>query len=559
MKAAGRREPQLAHLAVALLALFLFLFLALPVGRLVLSTLGDNASGHSTFGLLLANPLYLDSLIGSLTASTGAALLAAALALPLAWALWRLQWQPPLAVQLLGFMPLFVPPFMLSLSLQSLLGRGGGPGFWLAGRIDLDPSQWGLAGLIVIEAIHYAPLLLSLVVLSTAPFARDAGIAAHLGDSWSRLTRRVFLPLGIPGLAFGMAITFLKTLDDLATPLSLGLTTLIAPLAYFRVGTHGANDLIAAALALVLIVVSMLAWMLGAGSMRQIPMTWNGTHPAPPAARLGQRRLAAALLAAVAGLLALCYSGMALTAFAGVWSHTLWPESWGLQHFAAALATESASFINTLRYCGTAALIDVVIGLAIAYVLRRAPARRELRLTQVVAGLLGVPGVALAIAYLQCVGSGIAIPFDTTGILLALAFALRGLPFALPACSYALRSLPDAHLDAARLSGASTFLIARRIILPALAFGLVVAFLISFGIAAVDLSSAMLLIPSETEAPAAYTIYLNMQTSTGRGIGSALAVLAIAAVAIVLTATAALIARRDPGAADHRSDHGATP
>lgn len=552
-------RTRLVRLAVALLALFLILFLALPVVRLVLSTLGDNASGQSTLALLLANPLYLDSLVGSLAASIGAALLAAALALPLAWALWRLQWQPPLAIQLLGFMPLFVPPFMLSLSLQSLLGRGGGPGLWLAGRIDLDPSQWGLAGLVVIEAIHYAPLLLCLVVLSTAPFARDAGIAAHLGDGWARLTRRVFLPLGAPGLAFGMAITFLKTLDDLATPLSLGLTKLIAPLAYYRVGTYGAGDLIAAALALVLIAVSMLAWILGAGRMRQIPMTLKETHPAPHAARRGQGRLAAALLAAVAGLYALCYSGMALNAFAGIWSHTLWPESWGLQHFAAALATESASFMNTLRYCGTAALIDVVIGLAIAYALRTAPARREMRLTRSIAGLLGVPGVALAIAYLQCVDSGIAVPFDATGILLALAFALRGLPFALPACSYALRNLPDAHLDAARLSGAPTGLIARRIVLPALAFGLVVAFLISFGIAAVDLSSAMLLIPSETEAPAAYTIYLNMQTSTGRGTGSALAVLAIGAVALMLAATAALIARRDPAAAVARTEHGETP
>ena len=72
-----------------------------------------------------------------------------------------------------------------------------------------------------------------------------------------------------------------------------------------------------------------------------------------------------------------------------------------------------------------------------------------------------------------------------------------------------------------------------------------VAFLICFGIAAVDLSAAMLLVPSETEAPTAYTIYLNMQTSTGRGTGSALAVLAVGVVALATGVLARFLGRRD--------------
>ena len=54
----------------------------------------------------------------------------------------------------------------------------------------------------------------------------------------------------------------------------------------------------------------------------------------------------------------------------------------------------------------------------------------------------------------------------------------------------------------------------------------------------------MLLVPSETEAATAYTIYLNMQTSTGRGTGSALAVLAVGVVALATDALAGLLGRR---------------
>jgi len=76
-----------------------------------------------------------------------------------------------------------------------------------------------------------------------------------------------------------------------------------------------------------------------------------------------------------------------------------------------------------------------------------------------------------------------------------------------------------------------------------MSFGLLMAFLICFGIAAVDLSSAMLLVPSETDAPVSYSIYLHMQTSTGRGTGSALAILTIGFVALAMTALVLLIRR----------------
>ena len=125
---------------------------------------------------------------------------------------------------------------------------------------------------------------------------------------------------------------------------------------------------------------------------------------------------------------------------------------------------------------------------------------------------------------------------------------MRGLPFAIRACAFALQNMPAPYLEAALMSGASRLAIMLRVALPMLALGLLSAFLICFGIAAVDLSSAMLLVPSETDAPVSYAIYLHMQTSTGRGTGSALAVLTIVAVAAAMAVAAFAVRRRGPAA-----------
>ena len=392
----------------------------------------------------------------------------------------------------------------------------------------------------MIEAIHYFPLVLMTLVLYTATFSRQAHEAVRMGTGWARLAARVFLPLGLPGLAFGMAITFLKTLDDLATPLSLGITNLLAPQAYFRVATYGAQDPLSSLMAIALIGISALLWTVSAGFVQHGATRWNAL-PSRPDARLTcrQRTVAWLCLGSILAFYLAGYAGMILTSVAKIWSYTPLPESYVLSHYASALRSETGSFINTLLYCGFAAIIDVLVGLAVARAIEHAPQRWNRPLIWSVTALLSVPGVALAIAYLQFF-QGMQLPLfgtplDATWFLLPMAFSVRGLPFAIRACSFARQNLPVSCVEAARFSGATRLAITLRVVLPMMAFGLLVAFLICFGIAAVDLSLAMLLVPSETDAPVSYSIYLNMQTSTGRGTGSALAVLAIAFVAAAMT------------------------
>lgn len=544
-------------LLFSVLAVYLFTFLVLPVGAMVWRGLGlaDGGLAFDHLKLLLANPVYVESLCNSLAVAGGAAVLAALAALPIAMTLWRYHVRPSIYVELCGLLPLFVPPFVLALSLQSLLGRGGALGLWLAG--DFDPAILGLPSVMLVEALHYFPLVLMMLIMSTSAYSQQACEAARLGSGWRRLMTRVFLPLGMPGLAFGMAITFLKTMDDLATPLSLGVTNLLAPQAFFRVSAYGSQDPLSSLIATLMVVISGLAWLASISLVRQqVTLCRDGATSASAAPSRQQTIVGLSCLGSIVLLYLALYGGVLLTSVARIWSYTPWPETFTLNHYLTALGGERGSFINTLIYCGFAALLDVLIGLLMAYAIDRASPAWKKWLSWSAAGLLSVPGVALAIAYLQFFRV-VELPFvnqtiDASWFMLPMAFSVRGLPFAIRACTIALQRVPGTTIDAASLSGGSRFGVATKIVLPMLAFGLFVAFLLCFGVAAVDLSSAMLLVPSEADAPVAYSIYLNMQSTTGRGAGAALAIVSIALVALTLLVLVALLRRQGKASSSFR-------
>ena len=66
--------------------------------------------------------------------------------------------------------------------------------------------------------------------------------------------------------------------------------------------------------------------------------------------------------------------GLLLLSFSKVWSFSLLPETFTLAHYATVFRDSTRMIWNTLLYCGLAALIDVVIGTAIAYLVLRTQA-----------------------------------------------------------------------------------------------------------------------------------------------------------------------------------------
>lgn len=522
-------------------ALYLLLFFLLPVGFLFLKGIqnSDGTIGVEFIALFLANPVNWESVQNSLIAGAGAACLAGLLALAVAAMLWQDDMRISPLLELCGFLPLFMPTFVLASSLEALIEGSGGLVGLLQGMLSMSHAGASLLALTLVEAAHYFPFILIALLLTTRASGDQAKVMRQLGIPRYRLIRQVFLPLARPGLAFAMALTFLKVIDDLATPLTLGMTNMLAPQAYHRIAAYGAQDPLAALIAALLFLTSGLIWFVSLGFVRQ-NVSFSRTAPYARPMQTGTRAsVHHRLIIAVLGVGYLgCYAGLLLSSLAGIWSHSPLPETYVLTHYLKALQFEMGGLYNTLIYCGFAALIDLLVALPLAHAIARASATWKQRLNWLLAGTLCIPGVSLAIAYLALFRDTrlplTDLPLDATGLLLTLAFSIRGLPFALHICSLALNGIPASHIEAARALGATPAKIIRRIVIPMLGFGLLLAFTLCFSLAAVDLSLAALLVPNENNAPLAYSIYLHLQSPSGMNVGAALAIISFSLLALLL-------------------------
>ncbi|MFT3819445.1 MAG: iron ABC transporter permease [Rubrivivax sp.] len=539
----ARRAGAGAWAAGALVLAFLLLFLVLPVGQVFVTAFvesdGTPTLGH--FGAFFQQGLMREAFFNSLTVALLSALFAALIAVPLAYFTVRFEFRGALLIQTLGVLPLIMPPFVGAVAMQLIFGRSGSVNLLLGEWFGVTlPLMEGLAGVVFVEAIHYFPFIL--MNLSVALRGIDGAMeeaALNLGCRGWRLFRRVIFPLAAPGFAAGASLVFVKVFDDLGTPLVLGQTNLLAPQAYLRITQVGLEDPLGYVISVIMIVFSIAAMVLSARLLagRDYATTQKG------GGGLRRRRLSRGGALAAYGWIALVLAvvlsphlGVLLLSLAKVWSFSPLPDAYTLDHYATVFQDAGGMIGNTLLYCGLAAGLDVVLGVAIAYLMLRTtlPARRWLDWTATAS--LAVPGIVLAIGYLRFY-KGVTLPgsdqlLTGTWPMIMLAYAVRRLPYALRSCVAALQPLHASLEEAAENLGATPLRTIRRVVVPLMAGGILAGFVTSFITAAVELSATIVLTSAESQAPMSYGIYLYMQSAAGRGPGAALGVLAVAVVAV---------------------------
>ncbi len=537
------RLPGGAALAALAILAFFSLFLILPVGSVFYSAF-VNADGSFTLGHFAAffsQSLMLESFLNSLYVAVVSALVAALIAVPLAYFTVRFRFRGAILIQTLGVLPLIMPPFVGAVAMQLIFGRSGSVNLLLDDWIGVTlPVMEGLNGVIFVESIHYFPFILMNLTVSLRNIDGAMEEAAqNLGARGWRLFRRVIFPLSLPGFLAGLSLVFVKVFDDLGTPLVLGATNLLAPQAYLRITQVGLDDPLGYVISVIMIVFSIFALWLSARVMRgrdYSTIQKGGSRIERRSLGIGARVMAYGWILLVLLVVLSPHVGVLLLSFAKVWSFAPLPDAYTLQHYATVFEDSTGMIVNTLLYCGLAAGIDVVLGVAIAYLILRTRLPGRQMLDWIGSAALAIPGIVLAIGLLRFY-KGVQLPGTTslvtsTWVLIMLAYSVRRLPYALRSCYAALQQINVSLEEAAESLGATKRSTIRRIVVPLMAGGIVAGFVTSFITAAVELSATILLTSAESQAPMSYGIYLYMQSASGRGPGAALGVLAVVVVAV---------------------------
>ena len=533
-----------AHWSLAGMVLaFLAIFLLVPIG-LVIYTAFVNETGGFTLGhfsTFFDQTLMRESFVNSLTVALASVFFASLIAIPLAYLTVRFEFRGALLIQTLGVLPLIMPPFVGAVALQLIFGRSGSVNLILNDWFGFTiPLMNGLVGVTFVESIHYFPfILLNLVAAMRNIDGAMEESALNLGAKGWRLFWRIIFPLSLPGFLAGAALVFVKVFDDLGTPLVLGVTNMLAPQAYLRITSIGIEDPLGYVVSVIMIAMSILAlWMAarvmkgkdystlqkGGGSLQRRQLKgWESL--------LAYGWIIFVLLVTLAP-----HIGILLMSLSKVWSFSVLPDSYTLEHYSTVFTDSKMMIVNTLKYCSLAATLDIVLGTTIAYLIYRThlPARQWLDYLASIA--LAIPGLVLAIGYLRMF-KGVNVPFtDTpmvaTWFLIMMAYAIRRLPYALRSCMAALQQVHISLEEAASSLGAGKLSTARRVMVPLMLGGILAGFVTSFITAAVELSATILLTSAQSQAPMSYGIYLYMQSIAGRGPGAALGVIAVAVVAV---------------------------
>ena len=538
-----RRSPGQVALAAAI-ALFLLLFLFVPVATVVYVAFTDRAGGLTLVNFLdfARTELFVRSFWNSVYVSAMTVLWSSAFALPLAYLTTRFEFRGAMLVQTLGFLPLIMPPFVGAVAMPLLFGRNGTVNLLLDDYFGFKIGLMeGLNGVIFLQAIHYFPFIL--VNLSAALRNIDRSMeeaAQNLGSHGLRLFRRIALPLAMPGYVAGASLVFVKVFDDIASPLLLNVKEMLAPQAYLRITSIGIDDPMGYVISVVLIGVAVLTMWASAQVLKGKDYATTQRGGGGLARRKLRPREAVVAYAVVILILMLVLAphlGLLLLSLATVWSFSPLPDAYTLAHYARVLGDSSLYIKNTLLYSGLAALIDVVIGGAIAYLVLRTKLPGRQGLDWAASAALAVPGVVLGIGYLRAF-YGVKLPDGTPlaalWIVIVLAIAVRRLPYALRACYAALQQISVSLEEAAENLGATKARTVRRIVIPLMTGGLLAGFITSFATAAVELSAVLMLVQNNSDAPLAYGLYVLMQTPAGRGAGAALGVIAVIIVALCM-------------------------
>lgn len=538
--------PRLSGVALTgfLIAIFLMAFLILPVMQVIYVAFLDARTGALTlqnFQDFFNTNLFRESFVNSFYVSAMSVVFATIIALPLAYITTRFTFAGAAVIQSLGFIPLIMPPFVGAVAMTLLFGRNGSLNLLLDQYFGFKiPFMEGLNGVIFVQSLHYFPFILINLSASLRNIDRSMEEAAqNLGSSGLRMFRRIVFPLAMPGYLAGAALVFIKVFDDLGTPLLLNVNNMLAPQAYLRITGVGINDPMGYVISFILVAFSVFALWVSLLFMRGKDYATVQKGGGGLAKRdLSQREkvLAWGVILFILALVLSPHFGLLLLAFGTIWSFSPLPDGFTLQHFGTVFTQSSQYIWNTIIYAGSAAVIDVILGTAIAYIVLRSGLIGRKWLDYMATAALAVPGVVLGIGYLRMF-HGVELPFGLGQMssfwgLIIVALAVRRLPYALRACMAALQQVALSLEEAAESLGATKSSTIRRIVVPLMTGGILAGFVTSFATAAVELSATIMLVGRSSDAPLAYGIYLFMQSPSGRGAGAALGILAVVIVAL---------------------------
>ncbi|MBY5567968.1 iron ABC transporter permease [Rhizobium leguminosarum] len=455
-------------------------------------------------------------------------------------------------------LPMMIPPQVTALAWVQMSGPSSPllEALHIAPPLGSPQPLYSVSGIALLYGVQHAPLVYLALRAGLMTLPRDGVEAARLsGASNLRVFRDIILPLSLPGIIAGAAISFVSCTGNFGIPAILGIpasiftlpTLIFTKFSAFTSRTFGDVAVLSAIIA----VISVVGLMIQERALRGRDYRVIGLSGASAAFELGAWRLAFTPLvwAILFFILAAPFFALVAGALVPAYGVPLTFKTMSLHAFEEILfrqAVTRTAFINSLSLAGATALCLLVVTVLTAYALTR---RRDLA-SRIVSSLIEIPyslpGIVMAVCFILVFAAPIPILhvslYGTIWIILIAYFSSFFAVSLKPVVS-AFHQLDPALEEAARLSGAGFFRRLADIIVPLIAPAAGASVILVFLIACNELTISALLWSAGTQT-LGVAIY-NLDDSGSSDLASALSVLVVLMV-VVLMLLLELLAKRLP-------------
>jgi len=552
-----------ARVVFGLTAAFFAAFFVWPILQILKGGFVD-ADGRLTFAYLAAllrDPTYLIGLRNSFLLACAVTFLAILISLPLAFVSDRFRFPGKTLFSSLVLVPMILPPFVGAIGIRQIFGQYGALNALLI-ALHLHPPGWTFDwiaanqfwGVAIVDAFSLYPLIYLNAIAGLAnidPAMEEA--AENLGCTGFRRFRKITLPLIKSGLFAGGTIVFIWAFTDLGTPLIFDYANVTSVQIYYGLKDIGGNPF-PYTLVAVMLTASVLLYAVGKGFFgRSHLVAGSKATGSDGARRLGPLGswLCTGLFAAVTFCAVLPHLGVILVAFAKDWYATVLPQHWTLDNFRIALGHELTvpAIANSLKFASISTLIDIILGIAIAYVIVRTKIAGRQVLDFLAMLPLAVPGLVLAFGYLAMAQEGkffaFINPVRNPTVLLIIAYSVRRLSYVVRSAVSGFQQTSETLEEAAQNLGSPPLQALIKITLPLIAANLIAGSLLAFAFAMLEVSDSLILAQKQFYYPITKAIMELFQLlGDGKFIASALGVWAMAFLGVTIVGMSLLLGKR---------------
>lgn len=552
-----------ARAIFAVTACFFAAFFLWPIIQILKGGFID-ADGKFTLaylGVLLVDPVYLGGLKNSFLLACATTTLALCIALPLAFISDRFLFPGKAFLGSLILIPMILPPFVGAIGIKQIFGQYGALNSFII-ELGLRPEGWTFDwfaanqfwGVAVIQALSLYPIIYLNAVAALAnidPAMEEA--AQNLGCTGFRRFRKITLPLINSGLFAGGTIVFIWSFTELGTPLVFDYAQVTSVQIFYGLKDIGGNPF-PYALVAVMLASSVALYAIGKGIFGRSHYAMMAKATSSGGARelpLFRRLLCTLVFAGVITIAILPHAGVILVAFSNDWYGTVLPQTYTLDNFEIALGHDLTvpAIANSLKFASISTLIDLVLGIAIAYVVVRSKLRGRQILDFLAMMPLAVPGLVLAFGYLAMAQEGkffdFLNPVNDPTILLIIAYSVRRLPYVVRAAAAGFQQTSETLEEAAQNLGCPPLKSMFKVTLPLIAANLIAGGLLAFAFAMLEVSDSLILAQKQIFYPITKAIMELFQLlGDGKYIASALGVWAMVFLGVTIVGMSLLLGKK---------------